>query len=78
MRKEINNYAFIDSQNLNLGIKSLGWKLDFKKFRIYLKDKYRVNKAYLFLGYIPENQNMYRKLQEYGYILIFKPVLMNG
>jgi len=78
MRKEINNYAFIDSQNLNLGIKKLDWKLDYKKFRIYLKDKYHVSKAYLFLGYIPENQNMYRKLQEYGYILIFKPVLANG
>ncbi len=23
-----NNYAFIDSQNINLGVKSLGWKLD--------------------------------------------------
>lgn len=33
-----NNYAFIDSQNLNLGINKLNWKLDFKKFRIYLSD----------------------------------------
>jgi len=32
-----NNYAFIDSQNLNLGIQSLGWKLDFAKFHRYLK-----------------------------------------
>jgi hypothetical protein len=26
-----NNYAFIDSQNLNLAIRDLGWMLDFKK-----------------------------------------------
>jgi len=26
-----NNFAFIDSQNLNLGIQSLGWKLDIKR-----------------------------------------------
>jgi len=77
MKKILNNFAFIDSQNLNLGIRSLGWKLDFWKFRIYLKDKYQVRKAYLFLGYIPGNQSMYKKLQEYGYILIFKPVLIN-
>ena len=29
MKKEL-NYAFIDGQNLNLGIRSLGWKLDYK------------------------------------------------
>jgi uncharacterized LabA/DUF88 family protein len=70
-----NNFAFIDSQNLNLGILRLGWKLDFRRFRKYLKDKYKVVKAYLFIGYIPENQDLYKSLQEYGYVLIFKPVL---
>jgi hypothetical protein len=35
-------YAFIDSQNLNLGTQSAGWKLDFRKFRLYLKNKYGV------------------------------------
>lgn len=74
-RQKFNNYAFIDSQNLNLGIQELGWKLSFRKFRIYLRDKYHVNKAYLFIGYLPENQNLYRTLQEYGYVLIFKPVM---
>ncbi len=69
------NYAFIDSQNLNLGVKELGWKLDFKRFRVYLKEKDKVDKAYLFIGYIPENQDLYSSLQEYGYFLIFKPVL---
>jgi hypothetical protein len=52
-------YAFIDSQNLNLGVRSQGWKLDFCKFRVFLKDKYKVNKAYLFIGYIPENKKLY-------------------
>jgi uncharacterized LabA/DUF88 family protein len=69
------NYAFIDSQNLNLGIRGLGWKLDFKRFRVYLKEKYQVKISYLFIGYLPENQNLYKSLQEYGYLLIFKPVL---
>ncbi len=26
------NYAFIDSQNVNLGIKDQGWTLDFARF----------------------------------------------
>jgi uncharacterized LabA/DUF88 family protein len=72
------NYAFIDSQNLNLGIQRLGWKLDFQRFRIYLKEKYKVCKAYLFIGYIPENQDLYKSLQEFGFVLIFKPILITS
>ena len=76
MEKPINNnYAFIDSQNLNLGIQESGWKLDWKRFRIYLKEKYKAQKAYLFIGYLPENQDLYNSLQGYGYVVIFKPVL---
>ena len=70
-----NNYAFIDSQNLNLGVKSQGWELDLKKFRIYLNDKYGVKKAFLFIGYLSTNQSLYKKLKIFGYILIFKPTL---
>jgi uncharacterized LabA/DUF88 family protein len=75
MQKEHKNYAFIDSQNLNLGVLGLGWKLDFRKFRVYLKEKYGIGKAYLFLGHLPENENLYGALREYGYELIFKPVI---
>ena len=73
----LNNYAFIDSQNLNLGIKKLGWKLDFKKFRIYLREKYKISTAYLFIGYLPENQKMYSSLQKAGFVLIFKPIIIS-
>ena len=69
-------YAFIDSQNLYLGILNSGWELDYQKFRNYLRTKYRVSKAYLFIGYVPENTNLYKSLQEDGFILIFKPVLI--
>jgi len=69
------NYAFIDSQNLNLGIRSQGWRLDFVTFRRYLRDKYQVEKAFLFIGYLHGNEKLYLSLQEAGYILIFKPTL---
>ncbi|MBU0974653.1 NYN domain-containing protein [Patescibacteria group bacterium] len=75
MQNQENNYGFIDSQNLNLGIQSLGWKLDYRKFRIYLKEKYKISVAYLFIGYIPANQDLYSSLQAAGYVLIFKPTL---
>lgn len=70
-----NNYAFIDSQNLNLSIRELGWKLDFTRFRKYLADKYGVAKAFLFIGYIEGNNRLYTRLQEAGFVCIFKPTL---
>ena len=70
-----NNYAFIDSQNLNLAIRDQGWKLDFKRFRVYLKEKHKVTKAFLFIGYIKDHQKLYDFLSNVGYILIFKPVV---
>ena len=68
-------YAFIDSQNLNLGVKSQGWKLDWRKFRQYLRNKYNVSKAYLFIGHVPGNESLYTFLQECNFVLIFKPTL---
>lgn len=72
-KKRTTAYAFIDSQNLNLGVRDAGWKLDFRKFRRYLKDTYYVSEAYLFIGHMPENQEFYFFLQRAGYTLIFKP-----
>lgn len=70
-----NNYAFIDSQNLNLGVKSQGWILDSVKFRLFLKYKYNVSSAYLFIGYVRGNESLYTGLQKAGYVCIFKPTL---
>ena len=75
MKKKENNYAFIDSQNLNLGIQKLGWKLDYRSFRIYLAEKYGVTRAYMFIGFVVLNQSLYDSLQEAGFILIFKPTI---
>ena len=77
MKNKENNFAFIDGQNLYRGIERLGWKLSFDRFRTYLKDKYNVTTAYLFMGYIPENQDLYASLQKSGFILIFKPTLIH-
>ena len=68
-------YAFIDSQNLNLGIRGCGWELEFGRFRVYLKDKYNVSKVFLFIGYVAGNEALYTYLQSVGYIVVFKPTL---
>jgi hypothetical protein len=42
MKSLKSNYVFIDSQNLNLGVRSQEWILDFARFRVFLKDKYNI------------------------------------
>ncbi len=76
--KTDNNYAFIDGQNLNLGVQSLGWKLDYKKFRNYLEEEFGVVRAYMFVGFMEEQQPLYNALQEAGFILVFKPLIRHG
>lgn len=86
--KKKTTYAFIDSQNLNLGTgKDIyknkkriykGWKLDFKKFRQYLTDKFRVGKVFLFIGFINGNERLYKALKAYGYILVFKQTVKDN
>ena len=73
--KRFNNYVFIDSQNLNLGVRSQGWRLDWRKFRQYLRNKYNATKAFAFIGYKAGNEALYTQMQEMGYIVILKPTL---
>ncbi|MEK7586455.1 MAG: NYN domain-containing protein [Patescibacteria group bacterium] len=70
-----NNYAFIDGQNLYFSLKSIGWKVDYKRFRVYLKEKYSITRAYIFVGFLPDYQQFYNFLQSAGFIIVFKPVL---
>ncbi|OQA64143.1 MAG: NYN domain protein [Ignavibacteria bacterium ADurb.Bin266] len=68
------NIVYIDGANLHNGIDTLGWRLDYRRFRIWLNEKYGVKTAYLFIGMMPKYKDLYTRLQEYGYTLIFKEV----
>ena len=70
-----NNYAYIDGANLHKGVSSLGWKLDYARFRVWLEEKYKVSKAYIFIGLIPSFKDLYKYLQESGFILVYKEVI---
>jgi|SRR3989344_3167780 len=66
-------YAFIDSQNLNVSVQRYGWKMDWRKFRKFLRDKYGVSQAFMFIGYVPEYEDMYEFLHDAGYNIVLKP-----
>lgn len=75
MNEKSMNQAFLDGQNLYMATaKSTDpWSIDFYKLRRYLKEKYKVETAYFFLGYtINDLESLYTKIQEAGFILIFR------
>jgi uncharacterized LabA/DUF88 family protein len=67
------NITFIDGQNLYLGTAEDNWKIDNKRFRVYLKDKFKVAQAYYFLGcYYEQQKKLYENLRDAGFILVFR------
>ncbi len=67
------NIAFIDGQNLHLGTTQNGWKINYSRFRTYLREKYHVQEASYFLGYTDETQqDLYKNLQKSGFIVCFR------
>ena len=73
--ESLGNYAFIDSQNLNLSIREMGWPLDHKRFRAYLAENYNVVKAYIFVGFIEGHEDLYNTLEAAGFVCIYKPTI---
>ncbi len=73
-----NNIAYIDAANLHNGIESLGWELDYSRFRVWLTEKYLVERAYLFIGLVSKYKDLYAYLQEAGFTLIFKETTYDG
>ncbi len=72
------NFAYIDGANLYRGVESLGWRLDYRRFRIWLREKYGVQAAYVFIGLVPKYGDLYKYLQECGYTLVFKEVVYDS
>jgi len=72
-----NNYAYVDGQNLYMGTTKSEpkWNIDLERFRIYLKEKYDVSKAFYYLGYVQEGseiEKLYEEIQSAGFVLVFR------
>lgn len=70
------NFAYIDNQNLWMSARYSvrPWEIDMRRFRVYLRDKYDAQTAFLFMGvFEDERMNIYQKFQQFGYILMWKP-----
>ena len=76
MKKELVNCAYIDNTNLYKGCEAEGFKIGYAKFRKYLGERHSVKTAYMFMGFVLGNEEMYTQLQEAGYTLVFKPTVL--
>lgn len=74
------NWVFIDMQNVYKAVCEQRWKIDWKLFRQFLSQEYKVEKAIVFVGYLKENTHLYKFLQKVGFEIKFREVeeLPNG
>lgn len=71
----MNTNVYIDGNNLYRAAKELGFVINYKKFRGWLRQKYNPKNVFLFIGLIPDRISFYQYLQESGFILIFKQTI---
>ena len=69
---------YIDGNNLYRSAKELGFDIDYKKFRGWIRQKYNPTTVYLFIGLVPERVKFYEHLQSCGYVLVFKQTVSVG
>ena len=51
------------------------WHVDLARFRIYLQQKYNVERAFYYLGYVQDTkraEELYEEIQSAGFILVFR------
>lgn len=74
------NIAYVDGQNLYMATAKNPdpWHIDMRRFRVYLRNKYKVEEAYYFIGAFDERHaSLYESLQRAGFILVFREHGMN-
>lgn len=77
MSTPLRNIAYVDGQNLYMGTaKSIPrWNINLARLRVYLDQKYDVERAYYYLGYVQEGasiEKLYETIQSAGFILVFR------
>jgi uncharacterized LabA/DUF88 family protein len=68
-------HAYIDESNLFLSFKQINTKISYKKLFIFLKEKYKISDAFMFVGYIKKNDFVYSEMIQAGFKIIYKDIL---
>lgn len=68
--------VYIDVQNTHQRTVEQWWLIDWSRFFIYLKEKYKVDIIYYAVGYISKHQDLYEYLHSIWYTLLYKKTLI--
>ena len=71
-------FAFIDAQNIAKGIENSGWKIDWSAFRKWLAKHYNVSQAFMYIGYMAENRDLYLQLNNNGFNIDLKQTVKSA
>lgn len=71
-------FVYIDGANLYREVKTYKWDLDYKRLYVWLCERYKAKKIYIFIGFIPANHNLYAYLKNIGFCLVFREVISDG
>ncbi len=77
MRKLGRVTAYIDGANLDKAARALGWRFDYRRFRVWLREKRGADRAVLFLGYRPEFSGVYAARRGDGYEIEFREITID-
>ena len=66
--------AFIDSENLKRAVEEIDKEIDYKRFRLWLKNKLGVDRAVMYFGYVEDGSAHYRFLRSCGFETVFRQV----
>ncbi len=69
-------HIYIDAANLHKSSRRLGFEIDYRKFYMWIRQKYEADRVYMFFGFIDKYVNLYSRLREHGYILMFKETIV--
>lgn len=67
--------VYIDVQNVHRKTLDYNRRIDWKKFFVYLTDKYKVNVVYYAVWYVKQYDYFYKRLKSIGYTLLFKDTI---
>ena len=68
--------VYIDVQNVHTATKKLWWLIDWQRFFVYIKEKYKPDIIYYAVWYVPKYQDFYANLESIGYTLLLKKTLI--
>ena len=70
------NVAYIDNQNLFMATschETSPWNVDMRKLRVYLRDKFKIEMASLYMGVFEEEyRRLYQAFRDMGYTVVFR------